>query len=117
MKTNATLHTDGKGLWSNEKRAVKVHRCEVAYLDDEDKPTSGELRVYFTKATWDTEKHGLIYTDGRFMTELKVYLRTLGLVCGVDYSEQGMQGRDYVSCDVGKGFLDSWFAVQAKRRS
>jgi hypothetical protein len=24
------------------------------------------------------------------------------------YSEQGMQGRNYVSLDVGKEFLDSW---------
>ncbi len=26
------------------------------------------------------------------------------------YSEQGMQGDDYVSCDVGKKFLKSWAA-------
>jgi hypothetical protein len=28
----------------------------------------------------------------------------------VSYSEQGMQGDDYVSCDIGKPFLDSWTA-------
>ena len=32
----------------------------------------------------------------------------------VDYSEQGMQGYDYVSMDVGKAFLDEWFAMIAK---
>ena len=26
----------------------------------------------------------------------------------VDYSEQGMQGDDYVSCDVGEEFLKAW---------
>jgi hypothetical protein len=28
----------------------------------------------------------------------------------VAYSEQGMQGDDYVSCDVGKKFLGAWAA-------
>jgi hypothetical protein len=31
-----------------------------------------------------------------------------GLVVDLCYSEQGMQGDNYVSLDVGKEFLDSW---------
>jgi hypothetical protein len=38
-----------------------------------------------------------------------VFLVEQGLTA-VTYSEQGMQGDDYVSLDVGKDFLDSWSA-------
>jgi hypothetical protein len=51
----------------------------------------------------------LIYTDRTFERELREFLDSQGLVGkDVSYSEQGMQGDDYVSCDIGKPFLDSW---------
>jgi hypothetical protein len=52
---------------------------------------------------------GLIYTDKLFMLELRTYLQTLGFTAAeaadVEYSEQGMQGDSYVSCDVGAVFI------------
>jgi hypothetical protein len=36
------------------------------------------------------------------------FIEQHGLVVDLCYSEQGMQGDNYVSLDVGKDFLDSW---------
>jgi len=38
------------------------------------------------------------------------YIKAQGLTVDLCYSEQGMQGDNYVSLDVGKDFLDSWAA-------
>lgn len=100
------LETDGRGYWSDVQRSVKVKRVE-AYLQK----WAGadywysELKVYFTKRSWDIEKHGLIYTDDTFERGLKAWLREeFGRVVAndIDYSEQGMQGDDYVSLDIGE---------------
>jgi hypothetical protein len=52
---------------------------------------------------------GLIYTDKLFMQELRTYLQTIGFTEAeandVHYSEQGMQGDNYVSCDVAAAFI------------
>jgi hypothetical protein len=53
-------------------------------------------------------KHGLIYTDSLFKQDLMQFVAEQGLVVDLCYSEQGMQGDNYVSLDVGKEFLDSW---------
>lgn len=101
--------TAGDGLWSRIKTSVEVVDMKLGYVaDDKD---FGELCVYFNTATWDTRNgnDGLIYTDRRFLAELNVFLVEQGLTA-VTYSEQGMQGDDYVSLDVGKDFLDSWSA-------
>jgi len=82
----------------------------VPYINDE--ATFGELRVYFDTETWDTRDHGLIYTDDQFERELKSFLEALGFdVTDVGYSEQGMQGDNYVSLDVGDKFIASWIQV------
>jgi hypothetical protein len=43
------------------------------------------------------------------MTELRAYLQTIGFTEAeandVNYSEQGMQTDEYVSCDVGAEFI------------
>jgi hypothetical protein len=104
---NFTLQTDGSGLWSGESRRVQIVGLAMGYRSDEN--DFGELRVYFDVKTWDTEQHGLIYTDDQFMIELDAELSKLGLAGDdVSYSEQGMQGDDYVSCDVGADFIASW---------
>jgi hypothetical protein len=65
------------------------------------------LRVHFDTASWDTYTDGLIYTDKQFMTELRELLTAQGFdASDVSYSEQGMQGDDYVSCDVGECFIN-----------
>lgn len=102
-----TLHTGGDGYWSGEQRAVKLTGLCLSYVNDEE--TFGELRVYFNTDTWDTMQHGLIYTDKLFITELEEYLNSQGLAGGdVGYSEQGLQGDNYVSLDVGGEFIKSW---------
>ena len=106
-KVNATLNTNGKGYWSRTAKPVAITGLQLAYTNDE--LDFGELRVRFNTNTWDTSKHGLIYTDEQFMTELKELLTSLGFdASDVDYSEQGMQGDKYVSCDVGECFINTF---------
>jgi len=106
-KVSATLNTNGTGYWSNAKTAVEITGLQLAYLNDE--LSFGELRVRFNTNTWDTRKLGLIYTDKQFMRELKELLTTLGFdASDVSYSEQGMQGDTYVSCDVGECFINTF---------
>ena len=105
----ATLSTDGKGFWSSVKKSVGITGFVIGYLNEEE--TFGELRVQFNTDTWRPDRDGLIYTDARFMHELKVFLAVIGLAFeDVSYSEQGMQGDNYVSCDVGAKFLASYKA-------
>ena len=106
-KVNATLCTGGGGYWSNTKTAVEITHLQLAYINDE--LSFGELQVYFNTATWDTSKLGLIYTDKQFMRELKELLTAKGFdASDVSYSEQGMQGNTYVSCDVGQCFINTF---------
>ena len=107
-----TFNTDGTGYWSRTAKAVDIVDMRVTYINDE--RDFGELRVYFavddfTANCWDVSVEGLIYTDRQFRTELNAFLAAQGL-CAVDYSEQGMQGDNYVSCDVGEEFLQRWEA-------
>lgn len=108
------LHTDGKrGLWSNVAKAIRITDMKIGYIDDEFEPGQtpefSELRIYFDTDTWDVSEDGLIYTDRQFLKELREFLDQHGLVGkDVSYSEQGMQGDDYVSCDAGEKFLKAW---------
>ena len=107
MSSIAVLHTDGRGYWSRTAKAVPITKLHVECNNDY---TFGELRVYFDPKDWDVETEGLIYTDKLFERELFAYLvDDRGLVWrGCGYSEQGMQGDDYVSFDVSESFLASW---------
>jgi len=104
-----TLHTDGRGLWTAEARAVEVKHFSMPYITDEQ--DFGELCVHFDREDWDVDTLGLIYTDRLFLRELQAYLTSQGLAGhDVGYSEQGMQGDTYVSLDVGAEFIHSWLA-------
>ena len=104
-----TFSTDGKGYWSRAQKTVQITDMRVTYVNDE--RDFGELRVYFNTKDWDVNVDGLIYTDNGFMTDLRNFLALQGLDnLDVDYSEQGMQGDNYVSCDVGGKFLAAWDA-------
>lgn len=108
FKTNQIISTTGKGLWSSVSKPVRVIGLDLAYVDEEDFGF-GELRVEFDTRTWDTDSDGLIYTDSGFLKGLRLYLNQLGLAgSDVDYSEQGMQGEDYVSLDVGGEFISTF---------
>ena len=113
MKFEHQLHTNGHGLWSDCATAVRTTSISLAYVDDDE--SFGELRVYFNPEDWDCDKQGLIYTDPLFIRELCAALEQGGLSSiGIDYSEQGMQGDDYVSLDVGAEFISSWCARYIK---
>ncbi len=103
------LETAGDGYWSEHATEVDIEDMRVAYINDEQ--DFGELRVYFATEDWNVEQHGLIYTDSLFLKQLQSFLNKHGIAgADVEYSEQGMQGDNYVSLDVGKKFLDSWKA-------
>lgn len=107
VKHIAVLETGGDGLWSNHVAQVGITDLNLNYIADD--LEFGELRVIFDTATWNTKKHGLIYTDKRFQDQLQKYLNSVGLDGNdVYYSEQGMQGSDFVSLDVGGVFIESW---------
>ena len=85
LKFNCVLHTAGDGYWSNTAKKVVVERIMLAYVNDEQ--DFGELRVYFNTASWDVNKHGLIYTDKQFIEELRDVLAYASLDANdVDYS-------------------------------
>lgn len=101
------FNTSGDGYWSKVSKPVRVIDMQIGYISEE--RDFGELRVYFDTKTWDVNKDGLIYTDRGFMTDLRNFLALQGLDnLDVEYSEQGMQGDDYVSLDIGEDFLNSW---------
>ena len=93
------LETSGKGFWSQEQRRVKITNVTLGWF-------SREIRVFFDKKSWDTEKHGLIYTDPLFIKQLREHLFDVGMPQHVskdiDYTEQGMQGDNFVSLEFGQ---------------
>jgi hypothetical protein len=99
--------TAGDGYWSNVSKDVEVTDMKLGYVNDD--KDFGELCVFFNTATWDVTKDGLIYTDKLFEAELNAFLATHGLPA-VSYSEQGMQGEDYVSLDAEGDFISAWEA-------
>lgn len=99
FKVSLFISTSGDGLWSNKKQQVKVTNIFI---------NAGEeilLRTYFDPDTWNINKHGLIYTDKGFLQGLRADAKRLaevGRLPGynwndLNYTEQGMQGDDYVS--------------------
>jgi hypothetical protein len=115
METTIILNTNGKGLWSSKSKSVIVIGldCIISKMEDED-GMFGELMVRFDTASWDTDKDGLIYTDDLFLKQLHEFLLTQGFTketaTDVSYSEQGMQGDEYVSLDVSSEFCQEWLA-------
>lgn len=107
-QVNFVTKTAGTGYWSTEVKTVRVNRVELAYVDD--KCDFGELRAYFDPKEWDVDTDGLIYSDmGWKHTFLTCMENEFGFspdaILDVSYTEQGMQGMDYVSMDVGSQFI------------
>ncbi len=113
MQFKHLIGTAGDGLWSGEAKNVQLTDIHVPYITDE--KDFGELRVIFDISNWDIHTDGLIYTDQHFINTLSVLLFTKGFaVTDISYSEQGMQGENYVSFDVGPKFIASWEKFNAK---
>ena len=111
----ADIMTNGSGFYSERVAAVRVTHLQVPY-NAENK--FGELCVYFDNQTWDTERDGLIYTDVKWLKELRLQLESAGYDSrDVSYPLSPgavgacMQGDNYVSLDVGKKFLASWIKL------
>ena len=107
-KVNFITRTDGNGYWSETAKTVRINRVALAYVSDEG--DFGELRAYFDPKEWDVDNDGLIYSDmgwkHSFLTCMeKQFGFSPDAILDLSYSEQGMQGEDYVSMDVGQQFL------------
>ncbi len=107
-KVNFVTLTDGRGYWSGKVKTVKINRVRLAYIDEDS--TFGELRAYFDPKEWDVDADGLIYTDmmwkHSFLTCMENHFGfSPEAILDVSYSEQGMQGHNYVSMDVGPRFI------------
>jgi hypothetical protein len=111
QKVIGTCKTDGSGIWTAVRASVRIVSIDIAYLDDDSliASTFGELRAYFPTEDWDCDNDGLIYTDKGWMLEFRQLLMKKGFstraVEAIEYSEQGMQGIDYVSMDIGDPFI------------
>jgi hypothetical protein len=108
-KSPIICNTDGKGYWSCEARAVRVnkvvlsiHRAEVN-LYRYHPVLYVNVDAYFPKSSWDTNEHGLIYTDRLWLKEFNRKMKAINPLLfgsGIYYTEQGMQERDYVSMSM-----------------
>ena len=110
MTTSTLIPTSGGGLWSSVPKLVRLTRVEIDHFDDKDADPWGEMRVYFDTSTWDVAQDGLIYTDPLFEAELTKLFESRGLAANdwFGYSEQGMQGGNYVSFDIGGKLLQQF---------
>lgn len=110
IRINTWITTAGDGLWSDVSRRVKLTSLSLPYLNSS--RDFGELRAYFDIKTWNVNEDGLIYTDTQALSEFVDFLSSMGIDgSDVSYSEQGMQGTNYVSLDVGSNFIDSFISV------
>ena len=110
-KTPLLCMTKGDGYWSSDKRTVATSKIEMevgeAYVDLWGYRVCLPVyfRAFFPKRSWDTDKYGLIYTDSLWLKDFREQFKTrfpaMAWMAGkIDYTEQGMQGDNYVSLVV-----------------
>lgn len=113
IPVNKMFTVGGGGLWSNTAKEVFVESLSIVvntvneYADDDTDEVcycDGDLQACFTTDTWDVDTLGLIYTDTAFLDCVQTELIKAGISIeaaeAVSYSEQGMQGDNYVSMDA-----------------
>lgn len=116
MKVKIETHTSGEGLWNSSSRAVLIIEVYLNYYDKTDGKEYGELCARFRRKDWPARAREnneylpqLIYTDPLWLKEFRAGLVLLGFtakaVKAIGYSEQGMQGDNYVSLDAGPSFF------------
>ena len=90
------IQTGGDGLWSSRSTIVEITGLTIKWEGG----NLVEINASFDPNTWNVERDGLIYTDKMFLEGIR---RKLSDLCGVnmtlDYTEQGMQGEDYISLE------------------
>jgi hypothetical protein len=110
ITVNKMFTTCGDGYWSNIAKEVFVESINMSIstenINDEGEEAEycdGDLQAYFTEETWN-DSYGLIYTDSEFLACVRTALIEAGISIEVAedvcYSEQGMQGDEYVSMDA-----------------
>ena len=105
--------TNGDGLWSDKQKEVKLLSIEIAFynydgenissLDFDPAGQCGSANIEFDTSTWDVNTDGLIYTDSVIDDINKLLAEQLGYSNTekvLHWSEQGMQGDDYLNFDV-----------------
>ena len=102
ITVNKMFTTCGDGYWSTVAKEVFVENIAMFINADADE-SDGDLQAYFTEETWN-DSYGLIYTDSAFLECVRTALIAAGISIeaaeDVSYSEQGMQGDNYVSMDA-----------------
>lgn len=85
--------------------------------EDRDPLIFCEAHLYFDPKVWDTDRYGLVYTDGAFEEAAQAWLDTLHLshtpaLSSISYTEAGMQGDDYVGMEFASieshRWTDAW---------
>jgi hypothetical protein len=109
ITVNKMFTTCGDGYWSTVAKEVFVESIAM-FISTENvggegdaEYCDGDLQAYYTEETWD-DSLGLIYTDSAFLECVHTELIKAGISIeaaeDVCYSEQGMQGDNYVSMDA-----------------
>ena len=103
IPVNKTFTVCGDGLWSDTATEVFVESISMYIAADAEDGYDGDLQAYYTEETWN-DSYGLIYTDSEFLACVHTALIKAGISIeaaeDVCYSEQGMQGDNYVSMDA-----------------
>lgn len=111
-KTPMLCLTKGDSYWSHaNETTVRISKIEMevgeAYVDLYDYGVFLPiyLKAFFPKKSWNTDKYGLIYTDTlwieNFRAAFKVRFPAMAWMARkIDYTEEGMQGDNYVSLSV-----------------
>ena len=107
---NVYFKTNGKGYYTKRTANVPIIQMEIQSVNC--RMNYAELNVYIDTDVWCNNNEDCIYTDPQFLIDLKKFLNNQDIdISDINYSEAGMQGDDYVSFDVGKKFIDSWFIM------
>lgn len=104
---NLQTEVSGGGYWSDTHKKVKIDEIGISYYNGDDYIN---IDANFSNSQWNVDKYGLIYTDKGFLKTFRAALIKRGMpkkvADDIDYTEQGMQGDNYVSLGAGEIFCD-----------
>tara|TARA_R110002051_G_C8364928_1_gene442514 strand:+ start:171 stop:527 length:357 start_codon:yes stop_codon:yes gene_type:complete len=102
-KLELTGTTTGTGYWTAAKDEKVTGYMTFTLLESDGETFGGNAQFHFNKEDWDVHELGLIYTDEGFLDDVYTTLEQSGfknILDHINYSEQGMQGDDYVDFDA-----------------
>lgn len=100
---DSVASTDGSGLYT--KKIVKDIPIKLEAELRINNGVLGVLNVYFRPEDWNPKVDNLIYTDKKFQSCINKILKGMGYRETIEYSEQGMQGSNYVNFDLPQSFI------------